>query len=400
MIQWDEELEAIFDDPLLADIKPPKKKPTSSDKLIGGFQRIMEFVETNHRLPQESDEREERTLYNQLQGILKDPEKRKRCLPYDTEGVLQREEGIVASETEVAYAAKPKSEEQELDDILNDPLFDDVTGDAGLFDLPDYMKRKLEERREADYIAQRVECEDFSVYEPGFKEVHAGLKSGKYRLIKFKGDHVLPGRYFVEDGMLVYLAAIDELTVNRHGKRDARTRCIYENGMESGIYRLTLCKNLYTSGYTVQNVSGVANDFLKKTFTVDETDVESGLIYVLASKSTNPAIAGIKNLYKIGFTTTPLEARIAHAKKEPTYLCADVETVATWRVYNVKSSTVEALIHKLFDCVQLQVKVDGRVPKEWFVVPLHIIEQSIAYIVNRRPVVYDKDLQQLIDMGA
>lgn len=397
MINWDEELEKIFADPLFADVTAPQKKITPSDRLIAGFQCIIDFVKAHNRLPQKCDDREERTLYNQLQGIRKDPKKVERCKPYDTKGILDETDSPVASEPISTYGSVLKTEEQVLADIFNDPLFADASGDDnGLFDLPDYMQQKLKERKEADYIAQRVKCEDFDRYEAGFKEVHAGLKSGKYRLIKFKEAHVAKGRYFVEDGILVYIAGLNQIEKNRHGKKNSRTRCIYENGMESGIYMQTLCKNLYHSGYTVQDVSDVDGNYLAKKFSINANDVESGMIYVLRSLSKDPEIASIKNLYKIGFTTTPLEARIANAKNEPTYLCADVKVVATWRVYNVKSSTFEALIHKLFDCVQLQVTIDGKKPKEWFVVPFNVIEQAVNYIINEKSIAYDKNIEQII----
>lgn len=399
MINWDKELEKIFEDPLLADVKAPQKKVTSSDRLIAGFQRIVDFAESHGRLPQKSDDREERALYNQLAGIRKDPKKAERCRPYDTMGLLDEKEKEVqtVSEPIADYAKQPKSEEQLLDDIFSDPLLNDVNPSAqSLFDLPDYMKKRLEARQEADYVAQRVKCEDFDRFEAGFKTIHAGLKSGKYRLIKFKEAHVAQGRYFVEDGMLVYIAGLDQIEKNRHGRKNTRTRCIYENGMESGIYMQTLCKNLYHAGYTVQDMSDVEENYLKKKFSINDNDVESGMIYVLSSLSKDPEIASIQNLYKIGFTTTPIEARIANAKNEPTYLCADVKVVATWRVYNVKSSTFEALIHKLFDCVQLQITVDGKQPKEWFVVPFPVIEQAVAYIISGKSIAYDKDIEQLI----
>lgn len=76
MINWDEELKRIFDDPLLADVTAPKKKTTSSDRLISGFQRIVEFVEVNGRRPRNDADREERSLYNQLKGILSDSAKK------------------------------------------------------------------------------------------------------------------------------------------------------------------------------------------------------------------------------------------------------------------------------------------------------------------------------------
>lgn len=401
MIDWDKELEKIFEDPLLADVTAPKKKVTSSDRLIAGFQKIVEFVETNGRLPQNCNEREERSFYNQLKGIMNDPAKKERCRPYDTAGILNEEESQNVSEPPISYGVTTQTPEQQLEAIFSDPLLEDVSQTvSSLFDLPDYMKRKLEERHEADYVAQRVKCEDFGSYEAGFKAIHAGLKSGKYRLIKFKDAHVAQGRYFVEDGILVYIAGLDQIEKNRHGRKDSRTRCIYENGMESGIYMQTLCKNLYSTGYTVQDMSDVGDDFLNKQFSITDNDVESGLIYVLRSLSKDPEIQAIENLYKIGFTTTPLEARIANAKNEPTYLCADVEVVATWRVYNVKSSVFESLIHKLFDDVQLQVTVDGTKPQEWFVVPFTVIEQAIMYIINGKPVAYDKNIEQLIDLNG
>ena len=380
MMNLQEELERIFADPIFADVKPPRNRTASNDRLIEGFLHIAAFVEEHKRLPQKVDNQEERKLYNYLQGIQNDPERKARCLPYDTMGILAEKEDT-------------------LEDILNDPIFADVDNDkTGLFDLPDYMKKRLEERREADYVAQRVKCEDFTRYESGFKKIHNGLKVGKYRLVKFKEAHVQQGRYFVEDGILVYVAALDQIEKNRHGKKNSRTRCIYENGMESGIYMQTLCKNLYNTGYTVSEVSDVSDTDLQQMFSVKSDDVESGVIYVLRSLSNNPGISSIANLYKIGFTTTSLEVRLANAKNEPTYLCADVEVVAQWRVYNVKSSVIENLIHKLFDCVQLQVNVNGKCPKEWFVVPLNVIEQAVMCIVKGKAVIYDKNLQQLIDV--
>lgn len=397
MINWDKELEKIFADPLLADVKAPQKKVTSSDRLIAGFQQIVDFAESHGMLPQKSDDREERALYNQLEGIRKDPKKVERCKPYDTAGILDKTDNHVVSEPMSVYESVPKTEEQQLTDIFNDPLFADVgEDDNGLFDLPDYMKKRLEARREADYIAQRVKCEDFDRFEAGFKSVHAGLKSGKFRLIKFREAHVAQGRYFMEDGMLVYIAGLDRIAKNRHGKKNTRTRCIYENGMESGIYMQTLCKSLYHAGYTVRDVSDVEENYLKKVFSVDSEDVESGMLYVLRSLSENPEIASIQNLYKIGFTTTPIETRIINARNEPTYLCAPVKVVAAWHIYNVKSSTFESLIHKLFAEVQLQITVDGKKPEEWFVVPLHIIEQAVTYILSGKSIVYDKNIEQLI----
>lgn len=277
-------------------------------------------------------------------------------------------------------------------------MFSDIEAgtDLGIFDIPQYMRDRLNARKEAEYVGSRRPCEDFEKHADGFKEIHQGLKSGKYRLVKFSKRHLQVGRYFVEEGIIGYLVAFEDEGTNRHGDRDGRTRVIFENGSEADIKFQTIAKNLSVTGYSVQNCSDMTTEELEQHFTLNDNDVESGTIYVLRSKSTRPEIAAIKDLYKIGFTVTSVESRIANAKNEPTYLCADVEVVATWKVYNVKSSTFEALIHKLFAAVQLQVLIDGHKPKEWFVVPLNIIEEAITAIISGKPIEYNPQLQQLI----
>ena len=196
--------------------------------------------------------------------------------------------------------------------------------------------------------------------------------------------------------MIGYLAAFDDEGLNKYGDRDGRTRVIYENGTESDIKYKTITKNLSVTGYSVVDCTEITDEELQQYFTISDNDIESGIIYVLRSKSVRPEIKAIKDLYKIGFTVTSVESRIANAKNEPTYLCADVEVVATWKVYNVKSSTFEALIHKLFADVQLQVTVDGHRPKEWFVVPFNVIKEAITAIVAGKSIEYNPQLQQII----
>lgn len=222
------------------------------------------------------------------------------------------------------------------------------------------------------------------------------MKSGKYRLVKFSEPNLKVGRYFVEQGVIGYLAAFEQEAGNNLGRLDRRTRVIYENGSEADIKFRTITKNLSVDGYSIMNTSDISPEEFEKSFTINDNDVESGTIYVLKSKSARPEIASIKDLYKIRFSTTSVESRIANAKNEPTYLCADVEVVATWKVYNVKSSTFEALIHKLFASVQLQVTVDGHQPKEWFIVPLKMIEESVNAIISGKSIEYNPQLQQII----
>lgn len=393
MINWEKELERIFDDPLLADIVAPRKRITSSDRLIAGFQEILDFYKTNGRFPEDNEA--ERSLYHKWKGILKKETSIQRCRPFDTHGILPPEaQGV--NEPEPEYHRTPTEEEQ-LEDILNDPLLADIESgdDLKLFDIPEYMRQRLEARKEAEYVGRHRPCEDFEKYSEGFRAIQQGLKSGKYKLIKFSVTNLKVGSYFVEDGVIGRLVALDNPIVDKFGMKNGRTRVIYENGTESDIKYKTITNNLSVTGYSVVDCSDMTDEEYKN-FVLGDKDVESGTIYVLRSKSTRPEIAAIKNLYKIGFTVTSVESRIANAKKEPTYLCADVEVVATWKVYNIKASTFEALIHKLFSAVQLQVTVDGEKPKEWFVVPFNVIEDAINAIIQKKEIEYNLKLQQIV----
>ncbi len=394
MINWDKELEKIFEDPLLADVTAPRKRTTSSDRLVVGFQEILAFFEANGRLPEDTPA--EASLFHKWTGLLKSEKKVERCRPFDDLGILPQPEQTV--EEPQAQYHRELTEEEQLEAILNDPLLADIEdgADLGLFDVPEYMRQRLEARKEAEYVGKRRPCEDFDKYADGFKEIQQGLKSGKYKLTKFSIRNLKVGSYFIEDGMIGYLAAFDDEGINRHGDRDGRTCVIYENGSESDIKYKTIAKNLSVTGYSVIDTSDMTPEEFEQCFTLTDKDVESGTIYVLRSKSTRPEIAAIKDLYKIGFTVTSVESRIANAKNEPTYLCADVEVVATWKVYNVKSSTFEALIHKLFASVQLQVTVDGHSPKEWFIVPFKVIEEAVIAIISGKSIEYNPQFQQII----
>lgn len=394
MINWDKELEKIFDDPLLADVTAPRKRTTSSDRLVAGFQEILAFYETYGRLPE--DILAEASLFHKWTGILKSKKKIERCRPFDDLGILPQPVQTV-EEPQPEYH-RELTEEEQLDAILNDPLLADIEDGAnlGLFDVPEYMRQRLEARKEAEYVGKRRPCEDFDKYADGFKEIQQGLKSGKYKLVKFSEPNLKVGRYFVEQGIIGYLAAFEQEAKNNLGRVDGRTRVIYENGSEADIKFRTITKNLSVDGYSIMDGSEMSPEEFEKCFSITDKDVESGTIYVLRSKSSRPEIAAIKDLYKIGFTVTSVESRIANARNEPTYLCADVEIVATWKVYNVKSSTFEALIHKLFDCVQLQVTVDGHHPKEWFIVPFKLIDEAVNAVISGKSIEYNPQLQQII----
>ena len=126
-------------------------------------------------------------------------------------------------------------------------------------------------------------------------------------------------------------------------------------------------------------------------------------MYVLRSRSNDPQIRAIEHLHKIGFTRGTVEERIKNAEKSPTYLMAPVDIVASYRTYNLKTSALENLLHRVFASVRLrltQVDHKGRSydPSEWFVVPLDVIDQAIELIISGGIVdyIYDPKVQVLV----
>lgn len=379
-MNWDEELLKLFDTEEFAGIKAPTRKKTSSDRLVNSFLEIISFVEANNREPQTDGSINEMSLARTLGSIRKDEQKRAKCLPYDSLGLLQEKE---------------KTIDEQLIELFNDPLYSSSSEVQDMFEIPDYMKKATIGR--PDYIAQRVVCEDFeNKYAGEFKDVHAKLNDGRYKLVKFKDEHLKTGAYFLVDGMLVLLAKMEGVARKKDYKLDGRTLCIYENGLQSDVLLQSLAKAIYSGGYSVKDMTLTDDDLLKKEFTITKNDIPSGHIYVLRSKSTKPEIASIKDLYKIGFTTQTVEERIANAKNDATYLFADVEIVASWQVFNIKAVAFENLIHKLFSHVQLKLSAGDSNPKEWFIVPFSIIEQAVNYIINGQPIAYDAQLKKIV----
>lgn len=119
---------------------------------------------------------------------------------------------------------------------------------------------------------------------------------------------------------------------------------------------------------------------------VSDRDRPSGTVYVLRSKSDYPEIASRRDLiHKIGVTGGEVPRRIANANLDPTYLLADVEVVATYRLYNIDRVRMERLLHRVLEPARLVITLPDRFgnpvsPREWFLVPLFVIEEVIDRI--------------------
>ncbi|MEI7771078.1 MAG: GIY-YIG nuclease family protein [Chloroflexales bacterium] len=108
--------------------------------------------------------------------------------------------------------------------------------------------------------------------------------------------------------------------------------------------------------------------------------------YVLRSNSDDPVIKEHRAVtHKIGVTSGNVKSRIANARHDPTYLLADVEIVATFTLVNINRKKLEALIQQFFGSVRLDLALPDRFgsqvrPREWFLVPLDVIEETIEKI--------------------
>ncbi|MBN7792112.1 GIY-YIG nuclease family protein [Microbacterium esteraromaticum] len=372
-------LDDILDDELLDTPEKPKKL-TSSDRLERAFLEIVEFRRAAGRLPtSQTREIAERKLGARLDGFLANDAKAEAVKHLDEFGMLEA-------------PAVPAS----IDDLLDSDDLGDLLGDeSGILDVSDLPVIKRPES--ADSIAQRVKAKDFEQFEPLFKAKHAELQDGTYTLKPFTGmDLIREGVFFVLSGVMCFVAEVgDDVDLVVGGKRTQkqRLRVVFENGTESDMYKQSLMTRMYEAqGQVLARTGHDVSDIL-------DADIESGHIYVLQSMSTDPLIANIKDLHKIGFSTTSVEQRVKGASTSPTYLMAPVKIVADYRVYNLKASALENLLHRVFADVRLdltQVDRKGRDydPSEWFVVPRDVINQAVSMIMSGEIVGYEYDKAQ------
>lgn len=183
--------------------------------------------------------------------------------------------------------------------------------------------------------------------------------------------------------MLLYIADVGKES-ERNQRKQARLRCIYENGTELDLLRNSLAKSMYGDG---KIVSDNIDDTLNTLANIKSEDQASGFIYVLRSLSKDPQVKSINDLYKIGYSTDTVENRIKNAANETTYLMAPVKIVATYKMYNVNTQKFEDLLQHFFDAARLNIDVTDNngtrhSVREWFQIPFPIIQQAISLLVK------------------
>ena len=68
-MEWPVELLELFDDPILANVRPKAAAPTASDRIVAKIYELTEWVETNGRLPQRNGSLKEKLLATSLEAL-------------------------------------------------------------------------------------------------------------------------------------------------------------------------------------------------------------------------------------------------------------------------------------------------------------------------------------------
>ena len=365
-------------DALGVEVEPEKQVARSprEERIIAGFEEIQRFVEEHGRAPTSGDDKDifERLYAVRLERLCGLEESETLLKPLDHQELLSG----------VETAAAPE-ELEELDDAeLLAQLGVESEGD----DITELKHvRTSAEKRAAEQVARRHPCADFETFKPLFEKLQEELDNGdrETRVFELKAE-IQPGSFFIVGGQKAYVAEMGEMLLTDQGRSDARLRVIFDNGTESSMLMRSLQRALNADDAGRRITESSAGPLFGGE--AGDDDQASGIIYVLRSKSDHPVVAANRDvIHKIGVTNVSVKQRIAGARLQPTFLMADVEVVATYELFNINRTKLENLLHRVFAAAQLDIEIKDRfgkpsVPREWFLVPLPVIDDVIEKLKN------------------
>jgi Meiotically up-regulated gene 113 len=378
----------------VAPLKVSSRTPRE-ERIIAGFEDILRFHQAHGRAPLHDEGRDifERLYAVRLDQLRKLPEAQTLLANLDGPGLL--------SGTAVAQIDVDALDE---DALLAELGIDAESVQSGITVLRHV--RPYVEIKAAEEVANRTPCTDFDRFKPLFEEAGAGLKAGSWMTKPFvKNASIELGDFFIIGGQIAYVAEMNEGAKTKDGRDNPRLRVIFDNHTESNLLLRSLSRSLYPDGDTP-----VGRRLIRKddgplfSSTAEPDDIETGTIYVLRSLSSHPFIAEHRELiHKIGVTGGKVETRIAGAEKDATYLLADVEIVATYKLHNLNRTKLENIFHRLFGAAQLDLTIEDRFghpvkPREWFLVPLNVIDEAVQHIRDGSitEVIYDPKTARLV----
>ncbi|EGG33784.1 GIY-YIG nuclease family protein [Paenibacillus sp. HGF5] len=362
------------------------------ERIIAGFEEIQQFAKKHGRIPQHGEENDifERLYAVRLDRLRAQEDCRALLASLDSQGLLSEQE------------TKQIDPVTTLDD---DELLAELEGILATSDITELRHvRSQVEIRTAEEIANREKCKDFAQFQPLFEQVERELKSGDRQTRPFGKDaSINTGNFFILGGQLVYVAEKGEEFKAPNGHPDARLRVIYSNGTESNLLLRSLQRALYKDEAGRRLTDPINGELFSADW--EDDDILSGTIYVLRSLSDHPFIAEHRELiHKIGVTGGKVETRIANAAHDATYLLAEVEVVASYKLASVNRTKLEGIFHRIFAPAQLKITIHDRFghpvsPKEWFLVPLNVIDEAVSRIQDGSiiNVVYDPKTASLVE---
>jgi hypothetical protein len=367
------------DDALLGElgVEAETKRASSltprEERIIAGFEEIQRFVQQHGRAPQHGEDRD---IFERLHAVRLDRlrvlgECRTLLEPLDHQGLL------------VGGRAATTGGADELDD---DELLAQLGVEEVASDITELKHvRTAADKQAAEEIANRQKCEDFGNFRPFFEQVQNELSSGLRQTRRFeRKSEIAKGRFYILGGQKAYVAAMEEPFKNEHGYIEARLRVIFDNGTESNLLMRSLQRALQQDPAGRRIIEPTAGPLFSDQN--EEGDEASGVVYVLRSKSDDPYVAQHRNvLHKIGVTGGDVARRLANARLDPTFLMADVEIVATYELFNIGRVKLENLIHRIFGIARLDIEIKDRfgqpvTPREWFLVPLFVVDEVFQRI--------------------
>lgn len=364
----------------LLDVKTSKSSRLSKDSIyFSVFEEVAAFAEKHQRLPNlDTANIHEAKLATRYKNLCSDAEVVESLRSFDINGILPGTPEKCGSEQQEKRVSEPQS----LDDIFDSDLLD---VDDPIFEIK-HVVSSTKSQSTNEYMAKRKPCDDFDTYKSVFVKIQKELNSGLRQTRKVEGiADIKAGQSFILSGLIAYVASVGEKYEHRKGHHNARTRVIFSNGMESDL----LLRSFGAALYKDNSARAITGDALGPLFEAQEEPADyakTGIVYVLRSKSELPEISKHKSyLHKIGVTKSNVKARLANAKKDPTYLLADVEVVAEFTLYNMNLRATEQVLHTFFREAQADLEIADRFgnavkPREWFFVPLDAIREAVRLL--------------------
>ncbi len=373
----------LSDEELLAELgvdvetKRAASHTARQERVIAGFEDILNFVKEHGRPPMHGEDRDifERLYAVRLDRLREQPEFHALLAPLDELGLLSGE-----------FVGPPSEEAPTDDEALLAELGVGTDDPHALTTL-----KHVQPRAVAEEIANRTVCKDFDRFEPLFAQVQKDLEKGVRKTRRFQIEaEIKLGEFFILGGQKAYIAEVGEEFLTEQGRRNARMRVIFDNGTESRGLLRSFQRALYKDEAGRQITEPDAGPLFGLM-------AESGTIYVLRSKSDDPLIAKHRDvIHKIGVRGETAEARFARASLDPTFLFADVEIVATYKLGNINRSKLENPIHRFFAPARLDIEIADRFggpvkPREWFLAPLPVIDEVVRRIQDHSITEYEYD---------